>query len=79
MLRKQPLEAGLMGETKRSHLTFGADGGLTLHVQTDSPGQDKARNRLPAPKDVGFKLALTALCPQRAPSTPAGCRRPSNV
>ena len=59
-----PINRYALGD--RSHLTFDADGGLTLYVQTDSPGKDKESNWLPAPKDAGFKLALRLYAPKKA-------------
>ena len=45
--------------------TSDADGGLTLYIQSDSPGKDKESNWLPAPKDAGFKLALRLYAPKK--------------
>ena len=59
-----PINRYALGD--RSHLTFDADGGLTLYIQTDSPGKDKESNWLPAPKDAGFKLALRLYAPKKA-------------
>jgi hypothetical protein len=36
-----------------------ADGGLTIHVQKDSPGADKEANWLPAPDDQFFMIRRT--------------------
>ena len=45
----EPFEAHSRSLGDRSHLTFDADGGVTLYVQTESPGKDKESNWLPAP------------------------------
>ena len=58
-----PINRYALGD--RSHLTFDADGGLTLYIQSDSPGKDKESNWLPAPKDAGFKLALRLYAPKK--------------
>ena len=49
----------------RSHLTSDADGGLTLYIQSESPGKEKESNWLPAPKDAGFKMALRLYAPKK--------------
>ena len=59
-----PINRYALGD--RSHLTFDAEGGLTLYIQSDSPGKDKESNWLPAPKDAGFKLALRLYAPKKA-------------
>ena len=58
-----PINRYALGD--RSHLKFDADGGLTLYIQSDSPGKDKESNWLPAPKDAGFKLALRLYAPKK--------------
>lgn len=40
-----------------------ADGGLTLYIQNESPGQDEEANRLPAPK-VPFMMVLRLYWPK---------------
>ncbi len=42
-----------------------ADGGLTIYVQSESPGADKASNWLPSTKSGGYKLILRAYMPGR--------------
>jgi hypothetical protein len=54
-----PINRYALGD--RSYLTFDAEGGLTLYVQSDSPGKDNESNWLPAPQNAGVKLALAAL------------------
>ena len=34
----------------------GADGSVTIYIQTDSPGKDKESNWLPAPKEPFYML-----------------------
>jgi len=51
--------------TKNKDLTLGADGSLTLYVQTKPPGQDKLSNWLPAPKG-DFSLYIRAYWPEGA-------------
>jgi hypothetical protein len=34
----------------------GADGGLTIYIQSESPGKDKEGNWLPSPKDSFFMV-----------------------
>ena len=58
-----PINRYALGD--RSHLTFDGDGGLTLYIQSDSPGKDKESNWLPAPKDADFKLALRLYAPKK--------------
>jgi hypothetical protein len=58
-----PINRYALGD--RSYLAFDANGGLTLYVQNDSPGEDKESNWLPAPKDAAFKLALRLYAPKR--------------
>ena len=52
--------------TKNKHLKFGADGSLTIYVQSDPPGADLESNWLPAPKDADFSLYLRAYWPKAA-------------
>jgi len=49
----------------RSNMTRDPDGSLTIYIQSDSPGDDKARNWLPAPKSGTFKLALRLYVPKK--------------
>ena len=50
-----------------------ADGGLTLYIQNESPGQDEEANRLPAPKGP-FMMVLRLYWPKDTPPSvlPAG-------
>ena len=67
-----PINRYALGD--RSHLTSDAEGGLTLYIQSDSPGKDKESNWLPAPKDAGFKLALRLDAPKKESRTARGRR-----
>ncbi|HKE84687.1 MAG TPA: DUF1254 domain-containing protein [Vicinamibacterales bacterium] len=58
-----PLNRYALGD--RSNLKFGPDGSLTLYIQSESPGKDKERNWLPAPKQGTFKLALRLYIPKQ--------------
>lgn len=50
LLVANPLKRYLINSPMLPHLRRDADGGLTLHLQHDSPGKDKEANWLPAPK-----------------------------
>jgi hypothetical protein len=58
-----PINRYALGD--RSKCTLGADGSLTLYVQSESPGPDKETNWLPAPKTGTFKLALRLYVPKK--------------
>jgi len=49
----------------RSNMKLGADGSLTIYIQSESPGQDQESNWLPSPKGEGFKLALRLYVPKK--------------
>jgi hypothetical protein len=49
----------------RSDLRYGADGSLTIYIQSRSPGKDRESNWLPAPRRGGFKLAMRLYGPKR--------------
>ena len=55
--------------TKNRTLKYGADGSLTIYVQTDSPGGDTDPNWLPAPKGADFSLYVRAYWPGPAIAT----------
>lgn len=42
-----------------------SDGGLTIYIQSDSPGDDKASNWLPSPKSGSFLVILRTYMPGR--------------
>jgi hypothetical protein len=52
--------------TKNKHMKLDADGSLTLHVQSESPGPHRESNWLPAPEGADFSLYLRAYWPQAA-------------
>ena len=49
LLVDNPINRYLINSAMLKGLARDADGGLTLYIQHDSPGQDKQRNWLPAP------------------------------
>ena len=50
LLVANPINRYLINSPMLPQLQRDADGGLTLHIQNESPGQDKEANWLPAPK-----------------------------
>jgi hypothetical protein len=50
----------------RDPLVFNADGSLDLSIQRESPGGDKEKNWLPAPKAGGFSMTLRLYWPRPA-------------
>jgi hypothetical protein len=52
--------------TKNKAMKLGADGSLTIYVQTESPGANKEANWLPAPRDADFSLYVRAYWPETA-------------
>lgn len=50
LLVKNPINRYLINSPMLAQLTKDADGGLTIYIQSDSPGKDKESNWLPAPK-----------------------------
>ncbi len=50
-LNRYLINASMLGQLKRNR-----DGGLTLYVQKDSPGKDKASNWLPAPEGSFYAI-----------------------
>ena len=58
----------LINSSRLPHLKKNADGSLTLYLQKDSPGKDKASNWLPAP-DRPIYLVMRLYWPKtEAPS-----------
>lgn len=51
-----------IGSYPKGALKLDADGGLTIYIQTDSPGKDKESNWLPSPK-AAFYLVLRTYMP----------------
>jgi hypothetical protein len=50
LLVANPINRYLLNSTMLSQFKMDDDGGLTLHVQSESPGKDGEANWLPAPK-----------------------------
>ncbi len=50
----------------RSGLRYESDGSLTIYVQRDAPGRDRAANWLPSPREGGMILALRLYSPKRS-------------
>jgi hypothetical protein len=73
-----PLKRYSLG-TKNKTLKADPDGGLTIYVQSDTPGADKESNWLPAPKAADFSLFVRAYWPEPAITqghwTPPAVRR----
>ncbi|MGH6608725.1 MAG: DUF1254 domain-containing protein [Burkholderiaceae bacterium] len=60
-----PIDRYSLG-TKNKTLETGADGSLTIYVQTESPGGGRQTNWLPAPAGADFTLYLRAYGPKPA-------------
>ena len=54
LLTANPINRYLINSPMLPQLQRDADGGLTLHIQNESPGKDKEANWLPAPKGPFF-------------------------
>jgi hypothetical protein len=63
LLVANPLNRYLINSPMLPQLQHDADGGLTLIVQSDSPGKDKEANWLPAPKGP-FSLVMRLYWPK---------------
>ncbi|MCW3482065.1 DUF1254 domain-containing protein [Neisseriaceae bacterium JH1-16] len=63
LLVKNPIDRYLINSPMLPSLKTDADGGLTVYIQADSPGQDKEANWLPAPKGP-FMLAMRYYWPR---------------
>jgi hypothetical protein len=59
LLVDNPINRYLLNSTMLEQFTYDADGGLTLYLQSESPGNDKESNWLPAPK--GWFMAVIRL------------------
>ena len=68
LLIANPLNRYLINSTMESALRRDADGGITLYVQSDSPGKDKEANWLPAPNGP-FYTVLRIYQPKVAAQT----------
>ena len=62
--------------TKNKMLKFNPDGSLTIYLGTESPGQDKESNWLPAPSG-DFSIWLRAYWPDQAVLAAPGSHRSS--
>lgn len=56
LLHANPLNRYLINSPMLPNLKRDADGGITLHVQNESPGADRESNWLPAPKGSFFTV-----------------------
>lgn len=56
LLYANPLDRYLINSPMLPNLKRDADGGITIHVQNASPGQDRESNWLPAPKGPFFAV-----------------------
>jgi hypothetical protein len=63
LLYANPLNRYLINSPMLPNLKRDADGGITLHVQNEPPGQDKEANWLPAPKGP-FNLTMRLYGPK---------------
>lgn len=64
LLSANPLNRYLINSPMLEGLKKDADGGLTLHIQNTSPGEDKEANWLPAPEGPFF-LAMRLYWPEQ--------------
>jgi hypothetical protein len=63
LLIENPINRYLINSPMLPELKLDADGGLTIYIQSDSPGKDKASNWLPAPK-APFMLTMRYYLPK---------------
>jgi len=63
LLVKNPIDRYLINSPMLPSLKRDPDGGLTIYVQSDSPGKDKQANWLPAPKGP-FMAAMRYYLPK---------------
>jgi hypothetical protein len=63
LLVANPINRYLINSPMLPQLKKDADGGLTLHIQNESPGEDKEANWLPAPKGP-FVMAMRLYWPK---------------
>ena len=63
LLVANPINRYLINSSMLPALKKDADGGLTLHIQNESPGNDKEANWLPAPKGP-FVMAMRLYWPK---------------
>jgi hypothetical protein len=63
LLVKNSINRYLINSPMLPNLKLGPDGGLTIYIQSDSPGKDKEANWLPAPKGP-FMLTMRYYLPK---------------
>jgi hypothetical protein len=63
LLVKNPINRYLINSPMLPNLKLDSDGGLTIYIQSDSPGKEKEANWLPAPK-APFMLAMRYYLPR---------------
>ena len=63
LLVANPIDRYLLNSPMLPQFVRDADGGLTLHIQNESPGKDKEANWLPAPKGP-FRMFLRLYWPK---------------
>jgi hypothetical protein len=63
LLVKNPINRYLINSPMLPDLKLNDDGGLTIYIQSESPGGEKAANWLPAPKGP-FMAALRYYLPK---------------
>ena len=68
LLIKNPIDRYLVNSPMLSEMKTNADGSLTLYIQKDSPGADKASNWLPAPGDTIYLVMRLYWPKDTAPS-----------
>jgi hypothetical protein len=66
LFSSNPLHRYSLGTKNNKSLKLNADGSLTLHVQSESPGAPDEPNWLPSPKDADFSLYIRAYWPRAA-------------
>jgi hypothetical protein len=66
LLIKNPLNRYLINSPMLRNMKKNEDGSLTLYIQKDSPGKDKAANWLPAPNDTIY-LVMRLYWPKTEP------------
>lgn len=74
LLVKNPINRYLINSPMLPNLKVDADGGLTIYIQTDSPGKDKEANWLPAPRKVRSCSRCDIISPSPPCSTGNGNR-----
>jgi hypothetical protein len=63
LLVNNPINRYLINSPMLPNMKLDSDGGLTIYIQTDSPGKDKEANWLPAPR-APFMLAMRYYLPK---------------